>query len=119
VIEFSHVGLGSQSLRHYHLSFDHRGRRARLASIEKKRTLIDFKPSVAEALPRETLHDNKRFQQSSCTLKTTQGEYVRTRFGLAVADNLLPLQLRVLRFGLLQDRDVGVGVLPECEDWCL
>src|SRR3974377_933963 len=26
------------------------------------------------------------------------------------------LQLRVFRFGLLQDGDVGVGVFPECEE---
>jgi hypothetical protein len=26
------------------------------------------------------------------------------------------LQLRVLRFGFLQDGDVGVGVFPECEE---
>jgi hypothetical protein len=26
------------------------------------------------------------------------------------------LQLRILRFGLLEDRDVGVGVFPEGEE---
>src|SRR6202040_227174 len=38
---------------------------------------------------------------------------------LAVTDNMIArslLQLRVLRFGLLQDGDVGVGVFPEGEE---
>lgn len=38
----------------------------------------------------------------------------RARTGVNVLRKLL-LQLRVLRFGLLHDGDVGVGVFPECE----
>jgi hypothetical protein len=35
--------------------------------------------------------------------------------GTHKADKRL-LQLRVLRFGLFQDGDVGVGVFPECDE---
>jgi hypothetical protein len=31
-------------------------------------------------------------------------------------DRTLLLQVRVLSFGLLQDRDVGIGVFPESEE---
>jgi hypothetical protein len=36
------------------------------------------------------------------------------RYGLIATTELL--QLRVLRLGLLQDRDIRVGILPECEE---
>ncbi len=42
------------------------------------------------------------------------------RYGIAATRRYLPdqplLQLRILRFGLLEDRDVGVGVFPEGEE---
>ena len=44
MIESSHVGLDSQSLRNYHLGFNPRGRRARLASIEKKESSSTASP---------------------------------------------------------------------------
>ena len=39
--------------------------------------------------------------------------YART---IDVGGSNASLQLRILRLGLLQDGDVGIGVFPECEE---
>jgi len=54
---------------------------------------------------------NGRYTRIQRTFSTHSASF------LAVDDNMIArlLQLRVLRLGLLQDGDVGVGVLPKTE----